>query len=487
MKWMILYGTVFSMFVVLFFLSGRTKKKRKPAGRNPFENMGRYLYDALWKKNIFRGKQAEKDYTMLYPGINPERQVQEFYIHKIALALLLLFIGDAAAMCFCISSNLEGTLSEGTYIRRNLYGEGETEVNLQAEMQEEGQIQKEDFTIKVGEQKYEKEEIKKLAEEAASLLPSLILGENTSQDEIRGNLNLVQSIEGYPFHISWESDNYELVYSDGAVINETVLEPGEIVNLTAVISYEDYNEEQRYSVCICPPIHSEKELRRMKIAEALHTEEEESRHENKMILPATLDGIPVYWKEKRQDSSHLLLVFLGILAVLSYAMQDNRLHEKVKERERQMLLDYPGVVSKLTLYISAGMTIRNAFQKTADNYDMKKRGKPQHHYVYEEMLLSSHELNSGISESTVYEQFGKRCRLPPYTRLSNLLVQNLRKGSNHLLTALAEEAEDAFEERKNTARKLGEEAGTKLLLPMMLMLGIVMLLIMIPAYSSFSI
>ena len=44
----------------------------------------------------------------------------------------------------------------------------------------------------------------------------------------------------------------------------------------------------------------------------------------------------------------------------------------------------------------------------------------------------------------------------------------------------------AFEKQKNMARKLGEEAGTKLLLPMMLMLGIVMVLIIVPAYFSFS-
>ena len=72
-------------------------------------------------------------------------------------------------------------------------------------------------------------------------------------------------------------------------------------------------------------------------------------------------------------------------------------------------------------------------------------------------------------------------------KFTNLLVQNLKKGSNGILAALRQEAKNAFEERRNMARKLGEEAGTKLLLPMMLMLGIVMVLIIIPAYFSFSV
>ena len=46
---------------------------------------------------------------------------------------------------------------------------------------------------------------------------------------------------------------------------------------------------------------------------------------------------------------------------------------------------------------------------------------------------------------------------------------------------LEQEATDAFESRKLMARKLGEEASTKMMIPLMLMLGIVMAMIMVPA------
>ncbi len=71
-------------------------------------------------------------------------------------------------------------------------------------------------------------------------------------------------------------------------------------------------------------------------------------------------------------------------------------------------------------------------------------------------------------------------------KLSALLSQNIRKGSNDLLRVLRQEADNAFAERKSLAKKLGEEAGTKLLLPMMMMLCVVMVIIMIPAYFSFT-
>lgn len=50
---------------------------------------------------------------------------------------------------------------------------------------------------------------------------------------------------------------------------------------------------------------------------------------------------------------------------------------------------------------------------------------------------------------------------------------------------LEQEATASFTERKNNARKLGEKAGTKLLFPMLLMLGIVLVILMVPAFLSF--
>lgn len=49
---------------------------------------------------------------------------------------------------------------------------------------------------------------------------------------------------------------------------------------------------------------------------------------------------------------------------------------------------------------------------------------------------------------------------------------------------LQAEMTDALEQRKNLARRLGEEAGTRLLMPLFLMLGIIMVMIMVPAMMT---
>jgi len=67
------------------------------------------------------------------------------------------------------------------------------------------------------------------------------------------------------------------------------------------------------------------------------------------------------------------------------------------------------------------------------------------------------------------------------------LEQNLKKGTKGLAQMLENESLEAFEERKNIAKRLGEEAGTKLLAPMAIMLIIVMIIVIVPALLSFSI
>ena len=72
-----------------------------------------------------------------------------------------------------------------------------------------------------------------------------------------------------------------------------------------------------------------------------------------------------------------------------------------------------------------------------------------------------------------------------YRTFSTLLIQNLQKGSRRLAELLEKEALEAWDERKRKARVLGEAAATKLLVPMIMMLAVVMAVIMIPAFLSF--
>ena len=106
-------------------------------------------------------------------------------------------------------------------------------------------------------------------------------------------------------------------------------------------------------------------------------------------------------------------------------------------------------------------------------------------YVYEEMRQASLRMQSGMPEGEAYLEFGRRTHLHSYLKLSSLLEQNLKKGSRGLVRLLEVESEEAWELRKNLAKQKGEEAGTRMLIPMFLMLILVMLIIVVPAFLSF--
>ena len=182
------------------------------------------------------------------------------------------------------------------------------------------------------------------------------------------------------------------------------------------------------------------------------------------------------------------LLSLGniVIAVVANNTPKEELESMEKQREKQLLVDYPGLISQFTLLLSAGLTISGAFRKIIEQYEKQRQnGWKKRRYVYEEMIITLREMQNGISEVDAIGRFGARIRLAPYLKFSTLLTQNIRKGSRGLIALLKVEEKLAYEERKEMAKRLGEEAGTKLLIPMFMMFGIVLVVILVPAFSSF--
>lgn len=201
-------------------------------------------------------------------------------------------------------------------------------------------------------------------------------------------------------------------------------------------------------------------------------------------LPDTVSGIPVTYRnpEMSRDFSafYLCLFVIGMLPV-AWGRQRQA---KLRDREQQLMLDYPELVDKIMLLLSAGLTVKGCFERLCAEYSRRMENGGHRRFVYEEVSFSLQEMQNGVSESKAIEAFGKRCHQLPYLRFSSMLNQNIQKGSEGLTRLLEIEAIEAFEQRKEQVKALGETAGTKLLFPMMIMLGIVMAIIIIPAFMT---
>ena len=106
--------------------------------------------------------------------------------------------------------------------------------------------------------------------------------------------------------------------------------------------------------------------------------------------------------------------------------------------------------------------------------------------MYEEMLKADHNMQDGVGEMEAYADFASSVSLPGYRNLISLLQQSLQTGGHDIRDRLTEQLREAFSEQKRNARISGEKAGTKMLIPMFLMLAVVLAIILIPAFVSFN-
>ncbi len=445
------------------------------------DRLARWLYsrlEAMQKKPnwILYNSTVREDLQTLEPAGDTAKRQKEYVIKKLSVCSIIVVCGVVLSAVLWINDRMATTIVDNQ-INRNAYGDGSRNVSLVAD-DGEGIYH---IPITVSEKYYSQEELTQMSDEVIKILEQEILGKNQSFDRIEYNMCLPESVKGYPFIVEWRTDN-TYMDSDGRLIQDKLTAPV-LMELTAVLSCEDYQIEQDMTVRICskaiPPDISER------LAKQVSALEEDTREQQNMTLPSEIENQNIHWSYKRNYRGLLFLAVTPVFACLIYYCKDRDLHKQVVDREEQMCMDYPEIVSSLALLIGAGMTVPNAWNKIARDYKQRCERGSGKRYAYEEMLLTIYEMESGVVQAKAYERFGRRCRIPSYNKLSTMLSQNIKKGAANLPLLLKEEAAEAFEERKHTARRLGEKAGTKLLMPMMMFLGITMLIIMVPAFQNY--
>lgn len=123
------------------------------------------------------------------------------------------------------------------------------------------------------------------------------------------------------------------------------------------------------------------------------------------------------------------------------------------------------------------MTIRGSFVRMVQNDDESA--------LMKELRYTLNEIQAGIPEGEAYYNMGHRINIPVYMKLMSMLSQNVSKGTKDIMIMMAGEEQAALQTRKELARKKGEEAGTRLLFPMIVLLGVVMVIVVLPAVMSF--
>lgn len=387
---------------------------------------------------------------------------------KIVVAFLMLL---AVSVLVDIS---KGHIKDGAIDRAVLGGE-EKEYNFQLDV--EDLIQDYEYTIMVSP-------VAPTQEEANHYFAQTIKQIEEDLEVITTTVPIQKSYIDGIVKAKWSFQPFGIVDASGK-IDSSKLEEDITIQAEVELKCGAYKRIYVCSFLLIKPQLTETQTIIEKIDKVL---EEQLQQEGKSVveLPLEIDGASIIWTENREYITPQVLVLEAMAIVLLRVLKSKMQKEEQKKRLQEMEIDYPDIVSQLSLLLGAGMTTRQAWNRIAVQYNFKKKNfmiskKP----VYEAIVRMNGRFAEGVSERMAYEQFRTEIPAPGFHKLMRILLGNLEKGSQGICVRLEEESHAAFEQRILLAKRRGEEASTKMLGPLILMLIIVMGIVMLPALINF--
>ena len=362
---------------------------------------------------------------------------------------------------------------------------GVDEYDTEMEIEVEGLLDKpQRIEIPVTKRTYSKDEAKEAIKKGLEEILLTLPGENSSLQNITTDLNLTNEISDLGLSVRWDFGESELIDILGNVHNENLKENINL-DIEVDLSYETYEESYIIPVTVCPKILSNDERLLKGLIDKIAIADKESIQKDGYTLPDTYDGKSLIYHYGEAFNFNIIPIMGIIIAILLYLQEKEKERRSTENRKRELMKDYPDIVSKLIVFIGAGLSVRQSWESIVIDYENECKENNERRYAYEEMVKALAKLKTGIYENTVYKDFGRSCALRQYMKLASLLEQNRRNGLANLHSLLSMESQSAWDERINLARREGEELNTKLLLPLFMMLLIVMMIIIVPALLIF--
>lgn len=427
--------------------------------------MGMYLIDKFPNKMMRKVGRIDKALKTLTVKEDVSMEKYLYAVEKISTSVAVLFITFLVATLADI--NQEGSKNQIKEVNRN-------KSTYQLEVEHDNG-KKEDIFIELPEKQLSDEEKQEAIEDAKQLLATEMLGKNESLKNICYNLNFVSEIGEHKISVIWDISDQNIVNNEGK-LGSDIPKEGAIVQIEATLMLKDKMEQVVWEVVIFPSkeqVNTENYLQQYV--------EEESVNSEKILLPEKVGNSKVIYRLSSDNYAYMWVVIGVVICVAIFFLKDKDLEKEVKERNKQLIRDYPEIVSKILLFYGAGLSMKSTFEEMVKEY----RKHPQNYkYVYEEMELTLNKMRTGVSEVIAINEFGNRCGVHCYIKMSNIIEQNIRRGTKEITIALKDELSSAVNDRKNSALKMGSEISTKLLGPMLLMLMVAIAIVMVPAFMS---
>lgn len=370
-----------------------------------------------------------------------------------------------------------GVIKNG-YIERDAVGGKEQDVELQLDIEQIG----EDYT-------YPLEVLPMLPtkEEAVDYFVQVCGIIESDFAEVGMEVPLEEEYLGGIVKADWSFQPYGLINSDGTVYVEKLEEAETVIKAQVELSCGEYEEIYEFSFLLKQPQPTQEEQILQQVNDWMKNQLA-IEGENELQLPTQIEGFSLQWSEKKEYITPQILVLEVISLLILGIYTKRKQHQDAQKQMEQMEWEYPDIVSQIALLLGAGMTTRQAWNRLAAQYRFKRNSKLlEENMVYEAILRMNRRLAEGETERAAYQKFSEEIPAPCYRKLTRILLGNLEMGVHGIGIRLEEESRQAFEHKILQAKKRGEEVSTKMLVPLMIMMAIVMGIVMLPALIQFQI
>lgn len=255
---------------------------------------------------------------------------------------------------------------------------------------------------------------------------------------------------------------------------------GETVVRDIQISIEAVNsrEVSGYPLEADPESGKEEEMER-NIRTAISSINEDVSCRSVSLPDCLADGASVTWEYRETSSTPvMIMIFVFVLTVL-YKARFKDIDKEEKAARECIIHELPDFINNLVLLLNAGEVVTTAFMTIMEN--KRKRAEMTDNYFYSQMQIIAVKIET--ANGSLYkelEEFSGRSGVRELIRISNILNDNMRLGSD-LAEKLTKESEILWFERKKLAEERGRVAETKMTIPLVILLLVLVLITIAPA------
>lgn len=154
-----------------------------------------------------------------------------------------------------------------------------------------------------------------------------------------------------------------------------------------------------------------------------------------------------------------------------FMLPDIRLKEEAKSIEEKIVSELPDAFMSLKLLIGAGLTVEKSIEHLS-----------RYEGIFYNLLEKvSKNITLGQALSPNMMNLASKCQIQSVTQFSRIIITDEKNGSLKTLELLDNLCQDLWKQKRSLYLKKGEEASTKLLIPMMISLIGVIIAVTIPA------